>query len=325
MTKIQHTHGVALPPTDDRVDIVMATYNGEKYLPQQIDSLLAQDHSNWRLLIRDDGSTDKTTDIIHQYAARHPQRIVFFDNQQKNLGARGNFGALLNATSAPYVACADQDDVWMKDKISATLARMKEMEKHYGDKPLLVYTDSAVCDAALNVTNASLHDHWKFPRKAQKLERLLVQPMVQGCTTLSNRKLVEAAMPVPDKAIMHDAWLAMVAAATGETGFLDRPTLYYRQHDANVFGAGITSKEPPSKRSWEERVARVGAVMDRNMEQAKLLLDQVGDKMLPERRKMVEDFLHLSQEPRFLKGAKLLANGHVRVTLKSNLGMLFWR
>lgn len=303
------------------IDIVMATYNGAKFLPQQLESLEAQTHQDWRLLIRDDGSADKTTDIIHKFAARHPGKVVFFDNQNKRLGAKANFGQLLSVASADYVMCCDQDDVWMPDKIAKTLAKMQEMEQKYGkDIPLLVHTDSTVTDASLNVTHKSFGAVLKRNRDEPKFEKVLMQGVIQGCTQMANRKLVEKASPVPKDAEMHDTWMGLVASATGHVGYLAEPTVLYRQHDANVYGARIDNKK-----TWQQKVRSVNSAMKRHINQAQALLEQNGDDLTPQRRQVLEDFVHLNEMGSAQKKITLLAHGHLREPLWKNADVVFWR
>ena len=221
------------------VDILLATWNGDTYLGVQIDSILAQTHTNWRLLIRDDGSSDGTPGIIRHYAAKFPDRIEIVDAEGKNLGACGNFAALLERSTADYAMFCDQDDIWLPEKVEVLLAKMQDMEgKHGVACPLLVHSDLKVADGDLDVVAPSFWGYQRLnPEKGRFLNRLLIQNTVTGCAMMMNSRLREIALPIHAQARMHDWWIALVAAAFGEIGYVRRPLVLYRQHGGNTLGA----------------------------------------------------------------------------------------
>ncbi len=219
------------------VDILLATYNGATHLREQLDSLLRQDHVDWRLLVRDDGSSDSTLDILHEHARRFPDRIVVVLDTAVRLGLVGNFSALMQLATAPYVMFCDQDDIWFPDKISASLARLQMLENGQPEVPALVYTDLAVCDDK----GARIADsYWRFQRINPDLalhpSGALIQDNATGNTFIFNQALNRLAAPVPRQAPGHDWWVALVALYAGKIAFLNRPTLDYRQHAHNASG-----------------------------------------------------------------------------------------
>lgn len=221
---------------NDLVDILMATYNGEKYLANQIDSILSQSHSHIHLKIRDDGSKDSTILILTDYAKKYPGLIEILPSHQ-NIGVKGNFSCLMAASQADYVMFSDQDDVWLQTKVHDTLKRMKEVEKNK-KIPVLIHTDLIVTDENLTVLNRSFWNYAHLsPLRQCSLNRLFVQNTITGCTIMANRALINLAMPIPPEAIMHDWWLGLVAAAFGSVDPLNRATMNYRQHANNVLGA----------------------------------------------------------------------------------------
>lgn len=223
---------------DLQADIVLATYNGQRYLEEQLDSLLGQSVSNTRILIGDDGSLDGTLQLVDQYAVKLPGRVQTLPKDPGSKGACGNFNRLLMASDAPYVFLCDQDDVWDADKVHVALELLRELESVYGtDTPILVHTDLRVVDQNLAVTSDSFFEFQNLDAHASAFKQLLVQNMVTGCTVVVNRALLNKALPIPADAIMHDWWLALVAAAFGKIGFLNRATVSYRQHGANTVGA----------------------------------------------------------------------------------------
>ncbi|NLF31863.1 MAG: glycosyltransferase family 2 protein [Planctomycetes bacterium] len=225
--------------TAPAVDILLATYNGARWLEPLLASLDAQTHPHWRLIARDDGSTDDTPARLDAFAAGRGERVRILRDDRGSLGARGNFAALLDASQAPYAMFCDQDDVWLPDKIAVTLDRMRILEAARGaDTPLLVHTDLAVVDADLAPVAGSYWAYQRFaPARRMCFSRLLVQNVVTGCATMINAALRERAAPIPVEAVMHDWWLALAAAAFGTIEAIERPTLLYRQHGSNDTGA----------------------------------------------------------------------------------------
>ena len=223
----------------DRIDILLATYNGAAFLNQQLGSVESQTHRNWRLIVRDDGSTDKTPEIIEAFRARHPDKVVVLRDEDGNLGVVRNFSRLMEHAGACYVAFCDQDDVWKPEKLKLSLQEMRALEAEHGpEKPLLVFSDLTVVDENLKVIRISF---WKYqglrPERCNILSRLLFQNVVTGCTTLMNKPLVDKSMPIPAEAVVHDWWVALVAAAFGFAGHMEKQTVLYRQHGENILGA----------------------------------------------------------------------------------------
>ena len=221
------------------VDILLATYNGEKYLSDQIDSLFEQTFEDWRLLVRDDGSSDDTVSIIRSLMLEYPDKVVFVEDELGNVGPSRSFAALLSHSEAPYVAFCDQDDIWMKGKLGRQVEAMLEVEASFGSNfPILIHSDLTVVDESLELIADSFWQYQNInPEKMNALRVLLLENYVTGCTCLLNRKLIEAASPIPDAAIMHDWWIALVALLKGEVVEIEEASIRYRQHDANDTGA----------------------------------------------------------------------------------------
>ena len=217
----------------NQVAVLLAAYNGEKFLESLLDSVMFQSLS-LEIYARDDGSKDNTLKILANRAAR----LNLLEDLLGNVGILANYNILVDASNAPYMAFADQDDIWEPDKLSAQMDVMRQMEGRYGSQtPLLVHSDLAVCDANMKLIAPSF---WKFQRlnpTVTAFSRLLVQNNVTGCTVLINRALADLAFPIPSEAVMHDWWLALVASAAGKIGFVPRPLVRYRQHGGNQIGA----------------------------------------------------------------------------------------
>jgi glycosyltransferase involved in cell wall biosynthesis len=220
------------------ISICMATYNGEQFLRQQLDSIFAQSNQDWQLLIRDDGSDDNTVHIIEDYAGRLPGKIRLVTDNGNRLGASLNFGKLLEYADTEYIMFSDQDDVWLPNKIELTLNAMKAAEQVYPDKPILIHTDLKVIDSELNTIANSMWSYQKlFPEAGDDLSRIMAQNVVTGCTVMMNKKAKAVSIPVPDEAIMYDWWLALNVCRHGKIIYVSIPSILYRQHSRNRVGA----------------------------------------------------------------------------------------
>lgn len=219
--------------------ILLAAYNGQKYIGEMVDSIIAQDYSDWHLILSDDNSSDATLKILDNYAQNYPDKITHYRSGKRFGNAQNHFMHLLEQfQEAPYIMFCDQDDIWHNDKISKTLNKMKEIEKDPAI-PAMVHTDLCVVDGSLNVIDPSFMHFSKLDGNRMELCRLLVQNVVTGCTMMINRALAKQATEnvAQGDILMHDWWLALIAAAYGQTGFLNEATIDYRQHGDNVVGA----------------------------------------------------------------------------------------
>jgi glycosyltransferase involved in cell wall biosynthesis len=216
----------------------MATYNGEQFLRQQLDSILAQSNQDWQLLVRDDGSDDNTVHIIENYANRLLGKIRLITDNGSRLGASLNFGKLLEYADTEYIMFSDQDDVWLPNKIELTLNAMKAAERIYPDRPILIHTDLQVMDSQLNSIANSLWSYQKlFPEAGDSLNRITALNVVTGCTAMINKGARAVSTPIPEEAIMYDWWLALNVCRHGKIIYVSIPSVLYRQHSRNQLGA----------------------------------------------------------------------------------------
>ena len=220
----------------NKVEILLATYNGECYLREQLNSILNQDYTDWIIRACDDASTDHTYEILLEYKKKFPDKFIIEKRQTGFGSAKLNFAHLIKESVCDYVMCCDQDDVWLPNKISLTLQAMKENEKV--ELPILVHTDLKVVDANLNVLSDSFFLHSNY-NKTPQYKDLLIQNHVTGCTMMMNRALVDLInlQQNYDDILMHDWLAAIVAAGLGKLVFVDCPTMLYRQHEVNSVGA----------------------------------------------------------------------------------------
>lgn len=219
------------------ISILLASYNGEKYLAQQIDSILSQTVQEFTLYIQDDCSTDGTVDIARRYAMKYPHKIKLTTLDKNTGSAKYNFMNLMLSHRDDYLMLCDQDDVWLPKKIAVTLAEMHTAELKFGtDMPLLIHTDSCVVNEVL----IEIHSSVKAmigTATIQTLSQLLLQNDVTGGTVLYNRALAEHLTVEPPSFVMHDWWLALVCKCVGQTVYLPQATVLYRQHAHNELGA----------------------------------------------------------------------------------------
>lgn len=218
------------------IDILLSTYNGEKYLRQQLDSILGQSYKNWRLIIRDDSSADTTLSIIKEYASRHPDKIIIVDVETANLGPSKSFDRLMHFVGAEYFMFSDQDDIWLSNKIERTFTEMQNLEAKYGtEKPLLVCCDAECIDGNGETICPSFYKSQKFIDTTGSDIEALGLNVVQGSTALMNRKVLSYILPIPDY-VLHDQWIAVIVAHYGKISYLHEALLQYRQHGRNVLG-----------------------------------------------------------------------------------------
>ena len=216
----------------------MATYNGEKYVTEQLDSLINQTYKNFKVIICDDCSTDNTMDILRKYESNYPNLFQVYQNEKNSTSAKYNFMDMMIQYKDDYVMLCDQDDVWMPDKIEVTFKAMKDTEAIYGkDASILVHTDAVVTDSNLNKIDSSLKHMIGAPKQINSLKVLCLQNHVTGCTLMYNKALAAHLLRPIGYFVMHDWLIAIIANCFGKIIYVDKSTLFYRQHSDNSMGA----------------------------------------------------------------------------------------
>lgn len=303
------------------VAIIMATYNGEQYVEEQIHSILASTYQDFELFIFDDGSKDSTPLKVEKIVAEYPSKVHLFRNET-NLGVAGNFLQALCRTTMDYVMFCDQDDVWKPNKIAVTLKRMRHMEAQNGKGiPMAVFTDANVVDKDLKEINASFFcSNHLNPRKTD-LAHLLMENKLIGCTVMVNaalRKILQGNR-IPEKEKYHDWWVALIAAAFGKIGYVNDKTLSYRQHGGNlVGGSGFTAYLSNRLASLKSQRTAILALED----QAAEFLSLYGEQLNEETRYIFRTFSELRQESYLQRRLLLLRMGYLKSGLIRNIGLL---
>jgi hypothetical protein len=275
------------------VEVLLATFNGERYLREQIDSILAQDYPDLLVLARDDGSTDRTVEILNEYAASYSDRVRVYAGGDPTGHPKLNFLCLMKASTAEYLCFSDQDDVWLPGKVSLVKRAMQRLEDRYGETtPLLVFTDLRVVDERLETLNPSL---WKRAgvriENIHHLARVLSENVVTGCTVMINRSMRDLAVQMPDDAEMHDWWIALLSAVFGAAEATPQATVLYRQHANNVIGS---IEQHLSLSSLSSRIRKRGKWRQQRLKcerQAEALLRIYGERMTLEQKNILEAFL----------------------------------
>jgi len=281
------------------ISILLASYNGEKYIAEQIDSLLEQTEQNFKLYICDDKSTDNTYNIIEDYARRYPDKIFVSQNEKNLGGAKFNFIKMMTEHKDDYVMLCDQDDVWLPDKIEKSLQKIKEMEsRHSREKPLLAHTNLCIVDENLKIISHSYWEKVNAKVEEKKFNKVLVQNFAAGCTMIYNKAFGDLIVKEPDYCIMHDWWLILLASAFGEIGETDRSTILYRQHDSNVLGTNKRSamSHISHKVSNSDEIKKT---LGETYRQADNFLSLYGDSLSGEYLELVTAYASMPRQTKF--------------------------
>lgn len=227
--------------TENKVAILLATYNGGKFIDVQLQSLKDQTFQDFICYIHDDNSKDSTVSIIKKYTQQYPEQFKFIQYEGSH-GAVGNFMSLAhyvrNNTNEPYIMFCDQDDYWFPDKIEKQINALKKMSSNA--EPHLVYCNQEIVDRNLNLIAASGMDYSK--RKAgidDSFKELVFENCAAGCTMAFNRAALEVAIDnyQEGEIVMHDWWFMLIARCFGEISYVDETLMKYRQHGTNTLGA----------------------------------------------------------------------------------------
>lgn len=222
----------------EQIDILLATYNGEKYLEEQIDSILNQTYQDIRLIISDDGSQDKTRKILEEYQKKDNRITIYY--QEENLGCIKNFEFLLKQVQNEIFMLSDQDDVWMPEKIEKTYQKLLEEQTD------LVFGDLEVVDSNLKTLYPSFNDFMKLTRKIKKYKNTsrlnYLYNCITGCTIMTKKKWLNEILPLPSQSqhVLHDHWIGLIISLKGKISYLPEMYTKYRQHNMNRIGTEKT-------------------------------------------------------------------------------------
>lgn len=255
----------------------MATYNGEKYLSEQIDSIVGQTYQNWNLLIRDDNSSDGTLQILKKYE-KLDRRIKILRDNRGNLGIVKNFEELLKNSKSELIMFSDQDDIWFENKLDMYLKIAEKLEF----SGFLIHSEAAL----FNKNHENISKGSFISKKAVKkgLENVFFNYFVQGATILISKEIRDFIFPFPKEAYLHDRYIHLVSELFFERVFINQPLIYYRQHGNNQIGAKNTLKQLLSKRYFDKRDYWL----------IKFIYDKYNDFLTPNKKKMIEEYFKIT-------------------------------
>ena len=255
----------------------MATYNGEKYLVEQLDSIINQTYHNWNLLIRDDNSTDKTLEIIQNYHKKD-KRIKILKDNKGNLGIVRNFEELLKSSESEFIMFSDQDDIWVENKLDMYLKMIEKIK----NKGFMIHSDAILFDK--NKSNI-LKDTFISKKAINRgLENVFFNYFVQGATILISKEIKNFILPFPKEVYLHDRYIHLISELFFERIFVNKALIYYRQHGDNQIGAKNTIRELLSKRYFDER--------DRQL--IKVIYNKYGSLLTEDKKKLIEEYFKIT-------------------------------
>ncbi len=281
--------------------ILLAAYNGETYLREQLDSILNQTYKDWTLFVNDDGSSDGTPDILRQYQAQYPDRIILSQNVSARHGATANFADLFAKVSGyDYYAFCDQDDRWEPEKLSQMIDFLNGQQKSY-DGPLLAYCTMRITDQDMNPVCGSLEEYTHTALGSSRhYLKLLLANYVPGCAMVFNAKLKRLVSSYPEEIDLHDWWILLLCAAFGRIVHKDdTPLSNYRQHSNNALGVANTRSTlvrildnlRPSV--FRKHLASLTNCRRQAAAQAEALLRLYGNRLSPEQKEQARKILSL--------------------------------
>lgn len=275
--------------------ILMATYNGEKYIGEQLESIVQQNYEDWKLFISDDGSSDGTIEIINSYVSRYPDKIILKKNESNMHGAKNNFFyAIMNAPVGEYYVLCDQDDVWEKDKLEVIYSDFQKLD----DKiPQLIYHELRVVDENLDTISERLSDYAGLNLDLNKAFRqLLLCNYTPGCAITYNEALRKKIIIPGQSVSIHDWWIMIIAACFGEIHRQEKSLAKYRQHTNNTIGIQEDGLKGYIKRiithnGISDTIARNVRLKTEGYEINKAFFSAYGDQYGAEDKKWLEDNL----------------------------------
>lgn len=300
------------------VEILLACYNSERYIGEQLRSLFEQDFGDFFITVRDDGSTDSTLSVIEDFKKKHPEKIKILADGEKNLGACRNFARLINNASGDYIMFCDHDDRWLKNKISTTLSAMRAAED--GELPVLVHTDLQPTSEELDPFEDTFIKSQGLKPDKNRLCDFLAQNTVTGCAMMINRPLLELIKNMPKEALMHDWWAGLAAAAFGKVVFVPQATILYRQHGNNTVGTVDTS----SREYAQDRVKTAKSRLFATYLQARAFYDRYEAQLSPKAKALVKAYSDCASKGKAYRIKTILTKNIKKQGIIKFLAQLFY-
>lgn len=290
-----------------KVQVLLATYNGEKYLSQQIESILDQDYRDFEVLVRDDGSSDNTLAILKKYAHLHPGVITIVPTTFPTGSAKSNFRELMSVCDADYIFWADHDDIWGREKISTMLTEMERLEEGDVSTPVFVFSDAEVIDSEGCTTHKSYFSMKKIdPSVGYRLSNSLICVSSLGCASSINKAMLNYCKNVPDGVTGHDWYAHILALVFGKVSAIRKPLIKYRIHGSNSSNPSEVSLANYATKGGKLAFVRRGVRL--RIQQAQCIVSQHGANMEPESLKIFREFLSINQSGFIVRRYLLLKN-----------------
>jgi len=305
------------------IDIAIRTYNCAHWLGDLFASIVSQDFADWRIVARDDASSDATPQLLVEWKAKLGERMKIVEDGRGNLGMIGNCDAVLQATDAPYVMLADPDDLYLPGKFSKTLAAIKKLEaESSATTPALVCSDCRIVDGQLKTTAES---YWRWcrlePGNLMSFRHMLMESSAINTTILINRALLELAAPI--EGIRYpDWWLALNACAFGRIHAIAEPTILYRRHGANDTDAPLTASMGSALMRVAEARRRLHALVGVCAQQAAVFERRHAERLTPEQRTSLRAMASLAERGFFARRAAIVREGLWFASPIKNAGLL---
>lgn len=295
--------------------IILATFNGGQYLPDQLASIERQTFASWRLLVSDDGSSDETLNELRLFRSKHPERVELLDLPPSG-SARSNFLRLLRAApQSRYVALCDQDDVWIDEKLELLVASCEKLERDVGtEMPCLVFSDLAVVDRDLKPIGKSFLGAIASNPARISFGSTLVENSIPGCSMLFNHSLSREFGRYKgelEEVRMHDWWLALIAFSMGAVSFVPERLVLYRQHANNSAGS---VKRHGFIFAFRKLLSGRGE-LSANVDQAKLFYKAHGSTLPHDKYAQVAAFSRLGEMGKLSRMATCLRLGILKQTI----------
>ncbi len=276
------------------VSVAMATFNGEKFLARQIDSIFSQTLLPKEMIICDDCSTDNTIEILKEFSRNAPVDFIYYQNETR-MGVTANFKKGVSLTSpGNYIALSDQDDIWLPQKLERSVQTLLNID----DKatPAMIYSDLIMIDSDENILNVSVNNELAHDKYVHCLSTLLFGNFVLGCTIMMNEKMKDLFADIPDDTpFNHDSWLSLIGFSFGRIACIPESFIQYRKHADNISFTGETYRKKRAGRIWNhlKSVFSNRDFLEKQIILAKSFLDRYETKLTQEQQALFADFTSL--------------------------------
>ena len=272
--------------------MALCTYNGEKYLPELLESVLCQSVVPNEVVIVDDCSSDGTVRILKEYASQYP--VIKLSLQEKNSGPISSFEKAIQLTSSPYIFLADQDDIWHRNKIENMLSQSFGYSQ---EKPFLLYSDLEVINEEGKLIHSSFWKMAALKPEVTTFKSMLFGNPVTGCASMINSKMRELLVSIPQGIMMHDHWIALIAYGFGQAAFMPEPLVRYRVHSTSVTDKKQSNAWWKIKTQFFHFFDSTNGFLEKEIKQV-ILFNQMFRKYLSKENQLqVDTFIGLKDKP----------------------------